>query len=99
MKVYLSCRTCQACLMEIIVRKGDTTYHVTATCPWCGDKSFSRELKGSLFPGAFGLLKDGCDEDSDMVTQLRDMDVEGDRVTYFVEKAHEAAEKRRAPDS
>lgn len=54
--IQFSCSSCRKLLCELIVTKPEmnSTYKYLATCPYCGDKSFVKEITGGIVMGGVG---------------------------------------------
>lgn len=83
-KIILRCANCNKPLMELwIVRpKENIKTKVRATCPYCGDKSYIKEIHGGFARGVIGKQTD--DEFADLiVTNIADVEKTNDDVYLF----------------
>lgn len=89
--VLLSCSNCRAALMDVWRTRPHEpqTWKVRATCPFCGDKSFVREVRGGFHNGGIALSRDDePDEDKAVSTVVESFDIQGDTFLFTVKKAH-----------
>jgi hypothetical protein len=91
--VYLSCRTCNAILVDLhITRPSEPeVWKVKATCPFCGDCSYEREVQGGFHSGGYGKPKEDNPDDDIPSTVIDDFQEDGETVVFIVKKANEDA--------
>ncbi len=74
--VYITCSNCRALLLDLWVRDpaAPQERRVRANCPFCGDSSFARKVKGIFSPGGFGTNKK--DDTTDVTESTKIIDCE-----------------------
>lgn len=65
--IYLTCSNCNAGLVDIVltVPNPELACMVQASCPWCGDESFQKEVPGAFARDGFTEPKEGEEDDPD----------------------------------
>jgi hypothetical protein len=72
------------------------TWKVKANCPFCGDESFTTDVKGGFHIGGYGVVKDD-DPSSDVPsTKVDHFETEGETFKFFIVKARADAKPVRA---
>lgn len=70
--IEISCSSCGCPLVNILVVKNGNTASrdiQTIDCPWCGDHSFSRSVRGGIFVGNSDYCDiEQADEDNNTMT-------------------------------
>lgn len=88
--VIVCCSNCRAALVDIWRTRPHEPqeWKVRATCPFCGDKSFTATIKGGFHQGGVALAKDDePDEDKAVSTVVESFDIVGDTFLFTVKKA------------
>lgn len=83
---YLTCSNCKKKLVDLWVTNAglDRSFKYRANCPYCGDKSFEKTIKGGV--AVAGIYKE-IDEDNDVaLTLVENFDIIGDTIEYKVIK-------------
>lgn len=59
--VYVSCSNCDAGLLDVWRTRPHEkeVWHVRASCPFCGGRSYAVEIKGGFHVGGYGTPKPG----------------------------------------
>lgn len=89
--VYLSCSDCRAKLVDVWITRPaeDIQSKLSATCPFCGDKSFSTEVTGGFHVGGFSSEnEDGEDIPSTIIDGSEIID---NSIVFYVKKATDDA--------
>lgn len=77
----LVCSNCEKPLADVWVcdAKSDLKLKYWATCPYCGDHSYEKEIKGGVAPGGYARPIDGVsDEDWPLITLIEDAILQDD---------------------
>jgi hypothetical protein len=88
--VIIECSNCNAGLVDIWKTRPyePHSWKVKANCPFCGNSSFTKEIKGGFHQGGMALSKeDEPDEDSAVSTVVENFEIEGDTFVFNVKKA------------
>lgn len=91
--LHISCSNCNAILLDIwsVNPDADFQWKVRATCPFCGDKSYIEEIKGTFGVGGYGTPKPD-DPTDDIPSTVHDgSDVIDGVYVFKVKKANENA--------
>jgi hypothetical protein len=89
--VILTCSNCRAALMDVWRTRPHEphVWKLRATCPFCGDHSFTTEVRGGFHQGGFALSKDDePDEDKAVSTIIESFDIQDDTFVFTVKRAH-----------
>ena len=91
--VYLDCSACGALLVDIWSTdpNQDFTWKVRANCPFCGDKSYEKEVKGLFHYGGYGRLAEGSDCDDFASTVIDAIEETNGVFNFKVRKADDGA--------
>lgn len=83
--VFLCCSNCDAFLADLFVTNQDVAVRAeySASCPWCGDRSFPVAVDGLVSRAGVGYPKEDDPEDWVMSTIVLD-DVEVENGFHFV---------------
>ncbi len=87
--VHPSCSNCDALLMDIWVTRPNDPFRwkVRCNCPFCGDDSFTVEVRGGFHYGGYGVTKDD-DADADVPsTIVETFDIDGETYVFKIKKA------------
>jgi hypothetical protein len=87
--LYPKCSNCAALLMDIFVTRPHEpeVWKVRAECPFCGDCSFTIEVKGGFHMGGYGTPREEDSDDDIPSTVVEDFTVQGDTFVFIVKKA------------
>jgi hypothetical protein len=107
-RVVLACRNCKAGLFQFwVTRPGEIDPHtnepfewkIQANCPFCGDRSFVKTVKGNGHAGGYHVPKPGCEADEVIpsTSWTGEFESRGDVVFYKVVKASPDAHPQRIP--
>lgn len=88
--VYLSCSNCNAILVDVYsTRPGEPqVWRLQAVCPFCGDKSFIKEVKGGFHFGGYGKIKEDDEEDDVPSTIVESTEIVNGVLIFEVKKAN-----------
>ena len=58
--VYMECSNCRKKLADILITNPDLdqTWQVEVNCPFCGDKSYRKTIKGSFAPAGYFIQEE-----------------------------------------
>lgn len=87
--IILSCSSCRAQLLDIWRTRPheQQIWKCRCNCPFCGDKSFIKEVKGGFYVGGIGKVKDDDEDDVIPSTNNVGCDIVSDVFEFQVEKA------------
>jgi hypothetical protein len=85
--VYLTCSNCDAALVDIVITDPEVAVETVcrATCPFCGDTSFEKTIKGLM--GYDGFARESEDGNLVEYTRLRMIDIVDDVLCFDVQSA------------
>jgi DNA-directed RNA polymerase subunit RPC12/RpoP len=89
-----TCSNCNAKLMDVwsTRRHEADEWTLQATCPFCNDRSFEKQIKGGFHYGGFGTTKPGEPDEDDYVSTKVDFwetvnEGSGDKFLFHIIKA------------
>ncbi len=85
--IFLDCSDCGKKLVDIWIQRPSEhiKFKYRASCPYCGDESFSKEISGGIAFG--GIAENPEDEDSKMLTIVENFESKDGYWLFNVRKA------------
>lgn len=91
--IYLECSNCNAFLLDLLMNHPDQEklVMVKANCPFCGDSTFTHEVKGGFCPGGYGTPKEDDPTDDIPSTIIETFVVDNNTHNFVIRKANKNA--------
>jgi hypothetical protein len=84
--ILLKCPSCQKKVAQLTrAYESEQEWRIKAICPYCGDETFEKELKGMFSYAGYHEQKD--EEEVIKFTDLDDVEYDGNLITIKLKKA------------